>query len=240
METSAQDRGSSYILNLESRLYQEYTLFYYDPSDRGFYWRPGEEFVKSRTRRLVVEFADREHNPLLPWERETFLFSYNHGRSDIGGVRLDSADGAYDYSISYGSNPNDPLTVTAVLTPRQKLRTAPDPKGISATLAPDGAALKLVIEDRWASYYDGETLELSLVIRKDDGSFWRRDPIVFEAKDRSPLQAKIQGAAPKFDIPVPVSGSGTFYLESWSFRRAAGKISGDGWVRKGGGNKIKK
>ena len=79
-----------------------------------------------------------------------------------------------------------------------------------------------------------------MVIRKDDGSFWRRDPIVFEAKDRSPLQAKIQGAAPKFDIPVPVSGSGTFYLESWSFRRAAGKISGDGWVRKGGGNKIKK
>lgn len=238
--TSPQDRGSAYILNLESSLYQEYTLFYYDPSTRGFYWRPGEDHVRTRSRRLVVEFADRETNPLLPWERETFVFSYNHGRSDIGGIRLDSADGAYNYGISYGSSPNDPLTVTAVLTPRQKLRTSPDSNGISATLAPDGATLKLIVEDRWASYYDGENLELVLVIRKDDGSFWRRDPIVFEAKDRAPLQAKVQASAPKFEIPIPVSGSGTFYLESWSFRRAASKISGDGWMRKGAGNKVKK
>ncbi|MBI5239245.1 MAG: hypothetical protein HY926_02125 [Elusimicrobia bacterium] len=31
-------------------------------------------------------------------------------------------------------------------------------------------------------------------------------------------------------------GSGTYYIDSWSFRRVGSKISSDSWMRKGEGN----
>lgn len=240
VETRPTDRGSAYVLNLESRKYQQYIKFYY--ANGRYYYTKVADYLKSRSRRVVVDFVDRAQNPLLPWEKESFLFSFNGARSQNDGLRIEAADGAYRYDVSFVSDPSDPMTVTVIMRTREKLRTAPDHNGVKLSMGPDGkGSLQLVIEDKHASYYAGETIEISYVVRKDDGSFWRRDPVVSQADYRSPFRVVVQGGAGRWTATLPnTSGSGTYYLESWSFRRAASRLSTDGWIGKGEGNKVSK
>jgi len=45
---------------------------------------------------------------------------------------------------------------------------------------------------------------------------------------------------PASAIAIPAAkGSGEYYLEKWSFRRAGSRISTEEWVEKGKGNRVK-
>ncbi len=241
--TSPTDRSNTFILNLESPKYQEYKMFYYNPANGAYYWRQAEELVRTKSRRIVIDYDNRPAKPLLPWERETFVFSFNGAVSDNAGVKIVSADAAYDYDVNYWSNPNDPLTLNVTMTATFKRRTSPDHNGADARIESDGqGGLTLAVTDRWASYYQGETLEIAYVVRQDDGSMWRRDPVVASADGRNPLRLNVPTSAAGGAITIKSSlgrkGSGKFYLESWSFRRSGSKVSTDGWVNKGKGNTI--
>lgn len=228
VKVGPQDAGKSYILRLDSPQVQKYAKFYYDPSDGQYYWVPDSDRTgRVVSRRIEVTFGART---LQPWEREEFTFSLD-GRD----LRLESQNGAYRYSAQSTTDLQDPERVYVTMTPGQKLLTAPDHNGVSARLEDIGGTLTLVVEDRWAAEYAGETVELAFVIRKDDGSFWSRDPVVLQASANGPY--RMTGARQDFTV---TTGSGKFYLESWSFRRAASKISSGGWVGKGQGNTVKK
>lgn len=228
VKVGPQDAGKSYILRLDSPQVQKYAKFYYDASDGRYYWVPDSDRTgRTVSRRIEISFGART---LQPWEREEFTFSLD-GRD----LRLESQEGAYQYHAQSTTDLQDPERVYVTMTPGAKRLTYPDQNGVSARLENVGGTLKLVVEDKWAAEYAGETLELAFVIRKDDGSFWSRDPIVLQASANGPRRV----SGPRTDIDV-TSGSGKFYLESWSFRRAASKISSAHWVGKGQGNTVQK
>ncbi|MBI3299728.1 MAG: protease complex subunit PrcB family protein [Elusimicrobia bacterium] len=221
------DAGKSYVLKLVSSEVQEYTKFYRNPATDAYYWMPASESTGfGVTRRLDIDFGARA---LQPWESESFTFSLE-SRS----LSLESQSGAFQYTLTTNTDPRDPETVHITLNAGAKRLTAPDSNGVSASLVNVGGRLKLAIDDKWAAEYAGETFEVAAVVRQDDGSFFRRDPTVYAVTSKNPL--KVSGTA-AIDI---TGGAGTFYLESWSFRRAGSKISSAGWVNKGAGNRLKK
>ena len=222
-----QDAGKSYVMRLDSPQVQETIKFFRDQNGQ-YFWAPDSDRTgRVITRRVEVSFGPRT---LQPWESETFTFSLD-GRD----LRLESQDGAYQYGAQSTTDLQDPERVYVTLTPGAKRLTAPDQNGVSARLENVGGTLKLVIEDKWANEYAGENVELAFIVRKDDGSFWSRDPVVLQAAANGPRRV----SGPRTDIDV-TSGSGKCYLESWSFRRAASKLSHNGWVNKGKGNTVQK
>lgn len=224
------DAGKSFILRLTSSKMQDYALFYRDPKDGRFVWMPdSDRTAQGVTRRLDVSFGPRT---LLPWESERFTFLLD-GRS----LSLESQDGAYQYTLTTTTDPRDPESVSVTLNPGAKRLLAPDYNGVSASLVNKGGRLTLVVDDKWANEYAGETLELSVEVRQDSGKWYRRDPVIFTASGNGPL--KVAGPHGEFDIAAG-SGSGTYYLDSWSFRRAASRLSSGGWVNKGKSNTVKK
>lgn len=230
------DRSDSYVMVLKSEETQKQTHFV-RKSDGKVYWYPRSRHIDTETRRLVVEFVNRSSKPLLPWERESFVFSFKGDRSRNGGVELESADGAYRYEYSYRFDPRDSLTMIVEMTAREKLLTAPDRDGVTATLEADGqGGLKLVVTDLHARYYAGESLQLSYVVKKDVA--WRIDPVVVEATARNPqtktVPAGSNGPA-VIEIPLGNPGRGaSYYLDGWSFQRLNSAVSRGGWVGRAG------
>lgn len=227
VKVSPADAGKTFVLNMTSSRVQEYIEFYRNPQTNEYFWAPDSQRIAGGVhRRLEVSFGPRT---LLPWETESFSFALE-GRD----LALESQDGAFSYTLTVTTDPRDPESVSVTLNPGAKRLTAPDPNGLSARLVIDGGRLKLVIEDKWAAEYQGETYEVAAVVRQDDGSFWRRDPVVFSADSRQPLRGS---GRVEFDI---TGASGKFYLESWSFRRAGSKLSSASWIPRGSGNTIQK
>lgn len=223
-----QDTGKTFILRLDSAQVAEFVKFFRDPQNGSYYWVPDSDRTgRSVTRRIEIGFGPRT---LQPWESESFSFTLD-GRD----LRLESQDGAYQYTVTSSNDMQDPERVYVTMTPGGKRLMAPDQNGVSARIENIAGTLKLVIDDKWAAEYNGETVELAFVIRKDDGSIWSRDPIVLQAAANGPY--RVTGARQEFDV---TAGPGTFYLESWAFRRAASKISNAGWINKGKGNTVKK
>ncbi|MFA5140809.1 MAG: protease complex subunit PrcB family protein [Elusimicrobiota bacterium] len=230
--TTPEDRGNVYILKLDSGKYRRVMEFYHEPKEDRMFYAVSETRVGGESRRLVVEFLDRDTNPLMPWEKESFTFSLTGSK-----LALESSDGAYRYQVSYSYEDRDQDTVQVAMKPLQKRLTQPDPAAVDARLVSTGAGLRLEVSDKWAEQYKDEDIEITAVIRKDDGSWWRRDPKVFESTEASPIRVTV-GAGMGVDIPA--SGSGTFYLESWSFRRAGSRFTLPSWVYKGKGNTIQR
>jgi len=229
------DEGETFSAMLESVRVRKYILFYYNKEDGKYYWAPQEKVLDARSRKLVVEFTNDHEKPLIPWENESFIFTLEGNT-----MSLQSQAGSYRYEVLFTADPASPGTVTAHMTAGEKLRTAPDAHGVSAGIQAADGGIKLVISDKWAQYYQGETLEISYVIRRDDGKWYRRDDIVQQATSRSPLQVP---AAPRHEHGITggyASKAGKFYLESWSFRRARSRISTGSWIPKGEGNSITK
>ncbi|MFH2201974.1 MAG: hypothetical protein ABIJ96_02560 [Elusimicrobiota bacterium] len=230
--TSPRDRGS-YVLNLTSGKYQYYVEFYYAKSSDSIYYTRTKKRIGGRSRLLMVEFADRDTKPLLPWESETFVFSLKDTT-----VSLESASGAYQYDITYSFSAQDKSTVYITLTPGGKIKTAPDAGAVGAGIKLYGSDLKLVVTDKWAQYYAGEELEVSVSIKKEVGMSWRNplgiDPVIYDGRLKMPAQKSgelfLKSALDR----------GTYYISSWSFRRVDSAISGSGWVSKGGGNAVTK
>ncbi|MEE8425339.1 MAG: hypothetical protein V3S11_05900, partial [Elusimicrobiota bacterium] len=230
VKTAFDDGNVSYILNLDSGKYQGYIKFY--ATGGKVYYTKTEKRIDSRSRRVVVSFPNRGQNPLMPWEKESFTFVLDGSQ-----ISLDSASGAYAYDVSYTFPSNQRGTVNVAMTATNKLLTAPDRNGVSAGLRGGTGSLTLVITDKWAAEYAGERLDVAFVIRWDDGSFWRRDPVVRSATQRSPEKREVKDT---IEINIPTTkGRGKYYLESWSFRRAESMISSGRWVGKGKGNTVR-
>lgn len=208
---------------------------------RDFYYEAGEYYYVdrainqgTRSKSLRVEFVNRAAKPLMPWETERFVFSFTGQSRGPGGVALESADGAYRYTATFTTDSQNPGLVVVAMTAHEKLLTAPDANGVGLSLQPDGAGLKLVVTDKWAAYYPGENIEISVSVKKDVA--WRIDPEVYSSRANAPARVASGGGEIKIGNP----GSGTFYIDSWSFRRAGRAVSSDSWVGKGGGNKVTK
>lgn len=232
----AGDRAEQHVLTLKSEETLKQTHFV-RKSDGRVYWYPRQRLINTETRRLVVNFVNRGGAPLLPWERETFVFSFKGDRSRNGGVELESADGAYRYEYAYRFSAGDALTQVVEMTAREKLLTPADADGVTMTLEADGqGGLKLVVTDRRASYYAGESLQLAYAVKKDVA--WRIDPTVLEATTRSP-QTKVisagSGGTAVFEIPLGNPGRGAaYYLDGWSFQRFNSAVSRPGWIGRRG------
>jgi hypothetical protein len=230
--TSPEDRGNVYILKMDSGKYRKIVEFYHEPKQDKIFYAVSETRIGGEQKKLYVEFQDRDANPLMPWEKESFTFSLTGDK-----LALESSDGAYRYQVSYSYDDRDPDTVRVAMKPLQKRLTPPDPAAVDAKLVSTGSGLRLVVSDKWSEQYKGEDIEITAVIRQDDGSWWRRDPKVFEAADSSPVRVTVGG---DMGADIPVYGNGTFYLESWSFRRAGSRFTLPSWVYKGKGNTIQK
>lgn len=241
VNTTPNDRSDDYILILKSEHRQNQTHFV-RKQDGVVYWYPSSRYLGTETRRVVVSFVNRQQKPLLPWEREEFMFSFKGDRSRNGGLILEAADGAYRYEYSYRSDPRDPMTMIVEMTATDKLLTAPAANGVTLGLESDGrGGLKLVVTDLYGSFYGGETLQIAVTIKKDSGSMWRRDTVVFEAGQRSPQTLTVpSGAADgaRMEFSANAAGSGKYYISEWSFSRANSRLSKSGWVWKGKGNTV--
>lgn len=236
VETKATDRSDDYILVLKSEEVQRQTHFV-RKADGKVYWYPRERHLNTETRRLVVSFVNRGSKSLLPWERETFTFSFKGDRSRNGGVELESSHGAYRYTYSYRFDPRDPLTMIVEMEAHEKLLTPADPAGVTARLASDGqGGLKLVVTDLHASYYGGETLQLAYTVKKSVS--WGFDRTVLEATARNPQSKTVPpGASGPAVIEIPLGNPGRgqkYYLDGWSFQRLNSALSRGGWIGRRG------
>lgn len=227
--------GSRYSVGLTSLRVSETINFYYSSEDDEIYYQTIEETIGRSTRNLVILFTNNGAKPLMPWENERFTFNLRGSNISMG-----SQNGAYRYHVTFTVDPSNPGTVTANLTAGTKRKIAPDRNGVTAQIQASGGGLKLVIRDTWASEYAGETLDISFVIRRDDGRFFRRDDIVQRMTARNPLHINATGVHEHHISGGYAARSGKFYLESWSFRRANSAISTSGWIGKGSGNTINK
>jgi hypothetical protein len=231
LDRDGKNPGSRYSVTLTSRRYKRKYEFWYDPADKEYYWTPDDVPVSGRrTRDLTIVFTNTAQSPLLPWESERFVFALTGSQ-----LSLESQSGAYRYSGTFTTDANDPTLVTAHLSAGAKVLTAPDPKGVSAAIQATANGVKIVVTDKWAVQYAGETLEIAAVVRWDDGKWYRRDPVVFQASSRSPLSFT---AAKTVEHEFSTTKRGKFYLESWSFRRAGSAISADRWINRGQGNNV--
>ncbi|MFC1679519.1 hypothetical protein ACFL2T_04850 [Elusimicrobiota bacterium] len=235
LKRTPEDIGETFRVNLTSIRVRKYYLFYYDSEDREITWTPTEKEIERRSKNLVIEFTNDYDKPMMPWEAESFVFSLRGNT-----VSLDSQSGSYRYHVLFTVNPDNPGTIVAHMTAGDKLRTSPDPKGVSAGIQATGNGLKLVIRDKWSEEYAGEDLEITYVIRRDDGHWYSRDDIVQRATSGSPLRIRATEVYEHGITGGFASKSGEFYLESWSFRRAGSHISTSRWIGKGKGNTITK
>ncbi|MDX6769931.1 MAG: hypothetical protein SF051_10390 [Elusimicrobiota bacterium] len=234
--------GDSYSMVLRSEETQRQTVFV-RKQDGLVYWYPRSRHIDTETRRVVMRFVNRSAKPLLPWERERFTVTFKGDRSRNGGVELETASGSYRYTYAVRFDPMDRDTVILEMTAQEKLLTSADENGVTVTLAADGrGGLKLVVTDRWGSYYAGETLLLAVRVKKDSGSMWRRDAVVFETTGRSPHTQPIPAGAAdgvQFELPVTTTGAGEYYLDAWSFQRSGSRLSRADWMNRGRGNRIR-
>lgn len=236
VETKPSDRSDEYILVLRSEETQRQTHFVRKQDGR-VYWYPRDRHLNTETRRLVVQFVNRGQKQLLPWERESFTFSYKGDRSRNGGVELESSNGAYRYTYSYRFDPRDPLTMIVEMEAHEKLLTAADPAGVTARLASDGqGGLKLVVTDLHASYYGGEVLQITYNVKKSVS--WGFDRTVLEATSRNPQSKTVPpGASGPAVIEIPLGNPGRgqrYYLDGWSFQRLNSALSRGGWIGRPG------
>jgi len=203
--------------------------------------RRSEEYGDAIRHNIRVVF-DMKGRSLLPWEAEIVSASFD-GTNTAVGVEYP----AFQYAQSTSGD-------TVYYRAGAKNLTAPDENGVTAELLPDGQALKLRVFDKWAGYYSGETLEVSLKLMfVTPGIFTRNKPVDLRAYTQGNQIRWKPSAAPGapgsgggFEENLTTTGCGTYYLDSWSFRRANNKnpenqssISSGATVQKGGSQRIK-
>jgi hypothetical protein len=198
------------------------------------------------TAHVVVRFS-MNGQELMPWETEVVRATFD-GRSVGTSVQHPS----YQYHQAPGGMPGR-VTYEA----GAKILTAPDDDGVTAELVPDHAtkSLKLRLYDKWAGYYGGETLEVEATViyvtpgwftsneTSDERSF-QNGTQIRQASGTPPGAA---GAGARYEETMKAkAGCGTYFLESWSFRRAnngqpdnKSRISSDRVMHKGGAARFK-
>ena len=174
-------------------------------------WGPADQ------RYVTVNF---DGQPLMPWEKESFTAVLNGN-----GIHLESNNpemNSYDYGVQNGYN-------NISVQSGNKRRTPPDSDGVSVALFNNNGHMQFIVSDKYAQNYNGETLQVSVVIKKADG--WFSDSTVKQTT------LDISGASSATDLGYASSGY-KHYIAGWSFRRVNSRISTDGWVQKGAGNRV--
>lgn len=202
-------------------------------SQHGWFY-DGDQYGASSRMTVVAEFD--QDKPLLPWEKETLELTYDGGRV---GVRL--TDASFNYAVKGPIIDQEHGTATLTLTPGARNKRMPEANAVTARIAGDGrGGLKLVVTDSRGAFYAGETIELVLLVKKDSGHWYKKDPVIYQATGSSPVRVQLPADA-KSPYQAEFSlgyASGKIRIESWGFRRAGSAISLSSWIDRGRGNEI--
>jgi hypothetical protein len=164
--------------------------------------------VAGRTDDLTVRLTLKDRKPLLPWESDVFAVCLD---GPALSVRVVSA--AYDYAVVR----DGAVDGNVVLTPGAKRLLPPDPRGVQGNLTPK---MSLVLNDRWAEYYPGQTVYLKVTLKKDV-RFWP-DETVAEEEYEFPVAASYV-----VDLAGEAVKPGGFYYVRYSIERLGGTVSSE-------------
>ncbi|MBI5630816.1 MAG: hypothetical protein HY921_08030 [Elusimicrobia bacterium] len=165
----------------------------------------------------IARISLQDRRPLLPWESDSFRVCLEGPWLSI--YQLESG---YDYKLVRGGP-------DFALAPVKKIPMGPDPNGIAVESL--SGSLQLGLQDKWASYYQGEKIFLKLVVKKEVNFPWDPTVAVIDATMTVALDYKVNllDYADKFDgKPVP----GSKYYVQVSFKRL-GAVSTDEQVKAG-------
>lgn len=173
--------------------------------------RPGYSY----SQRVQVTIRDRQ--PLLPWERDTFRVCL-----DGPWLYTDVLEAAYDYKLVSAGADNGNI----IVAPTRKIAMRPDPVGVLADLS---GQFVLSFKDKWASYYQGETIVLKVKLRKEV-KFWP-DYTILEKEVALPVAEAYNLDLSKFLAEFSEKPSvGTNYYVQYSIKRV-GKVSRDSFTK---------
>ncbi|MBI5202068.1 MAG: hypothetical protein HY925_10820 [Elusimicrobia bacterium] len=159
------------------------------------------------THRERVQIESRGNRSTNPWERETFQACLEGRWLDVRGLQT-----AYRYDIK-----EDPMQWGHFLaTAGSKQKMDPDASGITAALVNSAGGFAVDFQDKWASYYAGETVKLHLELWKDvEGWFDSKAADLDLEVSAGPVwRAGFSG--------VQGLQSGKKYYVKWTFRRIGG------------------
>ncbi len=216
------------------RLYWRYVGYNCNPNDssRCMTWSTQQAWFYERTetgraKAMSIEAEIENDQPLLPWETETIVLTY-----DGSNVGVDDSYAGFQYAVRGPIIDQQAGVATVELTPRARRKRAPEFDKVIVRLQNQGGRLMMVVDDQRASFYQGERMEMGYqVMRKCDG-WWEctknfGDIKVAEVSEDSPISFTVQAGQP-FTQAVQTSGSGQYYL-NWFFRRAGSQYSNDSW-----------
>lgn len=181
-------------------------------------WRePGPSYSE----RVRITLQDRK--PLYPWEYDSFEVCLEGPWLDVY-----ARSTAYEYKLVRGGRGNGDY----VLTPGKKLRQKADRNGIQAEAW--SSQLKLMLKDKWASYYTGETTVLKLTLMQHQANWF--DPTIGELELSLPAAERYEAdLAAKFAKDLK---AGKSYYVKVSFSRL-GAISKSDAVKSGETGKVR-
>lgn len=179
-----------------------------------------EEWVHTERRQVRVEIIGR--GEMLPWERDVF-------RVCLDGRWLNASviDASHEYDLRVPGRYDDTIQALA----GGKIRSLPDPAGVRVSAfsmdAPTGN-FKMELVDRWADYYQGERLSVSVKLKRHR-KFWFDETVI--EKEVSFSGGRSHSIAFS-DFITDLKGKlkpGAEYYVKWRFRRL-GQVSKNGWV----------
>ncbi|MBI5624688.1 MAG: hypothetical protein HY924_12990 [Elusimicrobia bacterium] len=183
------------------------------------YDRPGYTY------RERASVAIRDRGRLFPWEYDSFDVCLEGPWLNIW-----SRETAYEYKTVRGGTYNGGF----VLSPVKKLRMKPDPAGIRVqALSPQLAAL---FRDKWASYYAGETVVLSLKLRKSVPGWFDATLLERELSFAAAETYGVDFMAFAGEFSQKLEAGKPYYVE-YSFKRLS-KISTDKLQKAGESDKV--
>ena len=166
----------------------------------------------------------------LPWERDVFKVCLQRGLLRGERVKVHTIVASHHYKMlrkpSAGGYRIEALA-------QGKLRTNPDPAGISAVSFGNDAAngLVLTLTDKWASYYQGDKTVVKVALKMVKPFAF--DPVAFEQELVLPPQdsyvIRFADYAAQFKKPLE---HGMEYFVEWGFKRE-GKVSNGDYQKSG-------
>ncbi|MFH2204325.1 MAG: hypothetical protein ABIJ96_14495 [Elusimicrobiota bacterium] len=204
---------------LRSTEYREECRWEGDPRNGG---RQYCREVPRWTYRELVQVELRERKELYPWEKEAVAVCLDGNWLSVHEVQL-----AHKYTASRNGG-------YYTLTAGEKKPMDPDKHGIEAA-APEstGDNLAVTFTDRWASYYAGEQVVLSMKLKREVKNWF--DPVLvekeftFAAADAYPVDFAPYAA----EFSEKLKPGSNYYVE-WSFKRI-GVISKPTQMKRGDG-----
>lgn len=215
---AASDPPVSERFLLESRLYRTRCREYTDEDGRRRE-ECRERFVRSERRRVRIEILDRGR--IFPWERDVFRVCMKDTYLDARVI-----DASHRYDIMLPGYYGDTIEARA----GDRVRTDPDPAGIyldSFRSDPAARNFRMLLGDRWESYYRGERTVIALKLKRHR-TLWFDDTVL--EKEISFATTETYGVrfadyANEFQRKLE---PGSEYYVKWAFSRL-GRVSKPTW-----------